>query len=214
MIDNETTFDDLCFIRPTPIDEVRNWVWPKHDTGAWDGPSREWDETHKNAYMKYVKQKNVVFCAGGNCGLYTRLFAKEFRTVYSFEPDPLNFHCLVNNNQLHNVIKLQAALSNSHKSISLNPGPSDNVGMHSVSDTPGFIPTLKIDDFNPDSLDLIQLDVEGHEYSVILGALNNIQKFKPVISCERGTDSIFNILKSFGYVIAEQVGADIIYRPT
>ena len=84
-------------IREDIIDGCGNWIWPKLDTGAWNGPSREWGEHHKPNVLKYVSNFTTVIQAGGNCGLYPRLYANMFNWVYTFEPEPMNFYCLVQN---------------------------------------------------------------------------------------------------------------------
>lgn len=206
-------FDDLTRIRETVVDGDANWHWPVSDSGAWDGPVSDWENSHKEKYFKYLKKADVVFCAGGNCGLYTRLFARRFKLVYSFEPDPLNFHCLVKNNQLANVMKFQAALGHTHKMITMNHLDMGNVGMHTINETAPdlFIPMMKIDDFYPETIDLIQLDVEGYEANVLRGGLRNIEKFKPVISCERGNAETTAILAPLGYQVVDQSVSDTIY---
>ena len=68
-----TLFDDLSKFRDEEVDGIRGWWWPIADDGAWDGPSKDWQEL-KNA-LAFVKQKGVVVQAGGNCGLYPRLLA-------------------------------------------------------------------------------------------------------------------------------------------
>ena len=103
-------FDELIMVRPDVVDGEKDWHWLKHDTGAWDGPVEDWETSHKIKYMKYLKGNDVVVTAGGNQGLYSRLYAKYFKNVYVFEPDPLNFHCLVLNNQNERIIKMNCGL--------------------------------------------------------------------------------------------------------
>lgn len=211
---SQTMFSEQTYIRPSFVDEIGGWTWPTSDSGAWDGPSREWDETHRDGYLRYVRNRNVVVQAGGNCGLYPRLFAKYFKTVYTFEPDALNFYCLVNNCQLPNIIKFNAALGASSGMVNVNKAGPANVGMHTVQENPvGFIPQIAIDSLGLPECDLIQLDVEGYEPKVIQGALETIRKFRPVISCENG-GSVWDVLINLGYKQAEIVGSDTIFVPT
>lgn len=195
--------------RPELIDGLGPWMWQELDSGAWDGPHLEWQTTHKTAYTKYVTDFNVCIQAGGNHGLYPALFSQIFKTVYTFEPDWKNFHCLVNNCQFENVIKIQAALGAENKLISLNNGNEQNTGMHTINNNPGIVPQLMLDSLNIPTVNLIQLDVEGYEGEVIQGAINTITRSWPVISCEGGDRK--GILASLGYVAAEQVGADVIF---
>ena len=75
------SYKDKVFTRYEIIDNESDWMWPKEDDGAWDGPTKDWEESHKEKYMKYLRQKNVVVTAGANCGLHTRFFSKLFHNL-------------------------------------------------------------------------------------------------------------------------------------
>lgn len=197
------------FIREQEVDGVSNWVWRENENGAWDGPHQEWIHSHRDAYLKYCRKFEVVIQAGGNQGLYPRLFANHFKTVYTFEPDSYNFHCLVNNCQQDNIVKIQAALGAENKLISISGDPGmTNSGTITVMQQSGYIPQVTIDSFNFVDVDLIQLDIEGYEPEALKGALNTIERCKPVVACERGEG---NILIPLGYQHVASVGADHVY---
>ena len=211
-------FDAKVRVREESVDGVSHWMWPKTDTGAWDGPSAEWVNSHKDGYLKFCKKFDVVVQAGGNCGLYPMLFSQYFTRVYTFEPDPLNFHCLVNNCQVPNIFKFNAALGEMNKLLHIYNGNEGNVGCHTVGDDPiryttaqPFIPTMTIDQLALDHCDLIQLDCEGYEPNIIVGAMNTIERFKPVISLETTNGETEMILKQFGYHAKLTVGSDKIF---
>lgn len=205
-------FSDLLEIRNLEIDGLSEWLWIKEDTGAWEGPVKNWVETHKQAYFEHIKKFDVCVQAGGNCGLYPRLLSEHFKRVYTFEPDYLNFHCLVNNCQKQNIFKMQAALGSSFKLVDLDIYSMKNVGLHQViKNKSGFIPMVTLDSFSLDACDFIQLDVEEYEYDVLKGAENTIRKYKPVISVERTNWSIEGFLYRFGYIRGKTVELDTIY---
>ena len=150
--------------RDVPVDGVTSWHWVTQDYGAFDGPKQDWEESHKAAYLRHVTNWDVVVQAGGNCGMYPTLFARLFKTVYTFEPDPLNFYALVQNCQDDNIIKMQAALGDVHTMIEVRRASMTNVGMHTVAPAIGAkIPQLRIDDLKLDACGLFQLDIEGYE---------------------------------------------------
>lgn len=208
-------YKDLVEVRPLEVDGISDWVWPKSDRGAWDGPVRDWVRTHRETYLKFVKTRGVVVQAGGNCGLYPRLFSKYFKLVYTFEPDPFNFYCLVQNCQVDNVVKFQAALGDSvNKSqVSIERLDMTNVGMHRVvNDGDGFIPQFSIDALGLRACDLIQLDVEGYEVHALRGALETIKAYHPVISVETGRgESCHNFLTGLGYAMVAEIDIDRVY---
>jgi FkbM family methyltransferase len=131
----------------------------------------------------YLNGNEVVVQAGGNCGMQVRKFAEYFNFVYTFEPDPVNFHCLCNNLSYSNVIKMQCCLGDSHKLVSLSSFEGVTGGFY-VNQAAGYIPTLMVDDLNLSHCNFIQLDVEGYQMHALRGAINTIQRFKPVISIE------------------------------
>lgn len=186
-----------------------NWMWVKEDSGAWDGPKHDWESSHSIKYFKYLKQREVVVTAGACCGMHVRFYAKQFSRVYAFEPDPLNFHCMVNNAQYDNVIKLNAALGDKNGLIRVNRGGMGNVGTHTVSEG-GIVPCFALDTLNLDACDLIQLDVEGYELNVVHGAIETIKRFWPVITAENG-HKCEDFLTSIGYEGVDQSQSDKVF---
>lgn len=148
---------------------------------------------------KFCTNKKTVVQAGGNCGIYSQIYSEMFETVYTFEPDPVNFFCLVQNIKNTNVIKFQSCLGLDHKLVSVDINAKSiakkgyNCGTFHVSGT-GNIPTFKIDDLALESCDLIHLDIEGFEGFAIQGAIETIKKHKPVICLE-----INGLLKNYGW---------------
>lgn len=207
------SYQDLLKTRDQAVDDVSGWMWVREDDGAWDGPHREWMDTHRDAYLKASRERNVVVQAGGNCGLYPRLFSKYFKTVYTFEPDPLNFHCLVNNCQSDNIIKINGALGATNELVRVQRAGMGNVGCHTVkNDGEVFVPQFTIDQLNLNQCDFIQLDVEGYEIHILRGAIKTIERFHPGISCENGTNNgIPEFLAPLGYNVSTTVGADTVY---
>ena len=200
--------------RQESVGELHGWTWPATDTGAWTGPKMDWETSHSHKYLQYLKGRRAVVTAGANCGMYARHYGYLFETVYAFEPDPLNFYCLVNNCQLNNVIKMQCALGEKAGLISINRNYQDNVGMNTVNEdetTDPRFPLITIDSLNLRYCDLIQLDVEGYETKVLLGAKKTIKKFSPVIILENGERFNQEIIAELGYEYVDSSVSDDIY---
>lgn len=161
-----------------------NWWWPKKDHGCWKYLRKRQDVP--SAISQFVKTKNTVVQAGGNAGMYVKFYQDIFQTVYTFEPDPINFYCLVKNTGL-NVIKSQACLGDENKLVSIShdliSDSMTNAGGYYVTGS-GHYPVIKIDDLNLNSCDLIHLDIEGYEGQALTGGLETIKNFKPVIALE------------------------------
>ena len=199
-------FEEVVELRLHNIEGFTDWLWPREDGvegdgGAWLGPMNDWNDSHSTKYFEYVTEYGTVIQAGGNCGMYPRLFSKYFKEVYSFEPDPLNFYCAVNNCKNLPIKIFPCALGSSHRNASLIKAPPSNIGMHKILDEGyGKIPILKIDDFKyHHPVGLIQLDVEGFEWNVLNGATETIEKYSPVIICEKPSRDCIKFLNNLGY---------------
>lgn len=167
---------------------------------------------YEKVYLDLCKERRVVIQAGGYAGIFPRMLSEHFDMVYTFEPDPDNFHCLSMNCQKPNIVKMQAALGENAGMVQVNRNHSTNLGMHTVSaiDNPGY-PILRLDDFYFPACDLIALDVEGFERYILDGSLLLINQFKPVISVEDTNEHIEKFLASVGYSEKAKVYRDTIY---
>jgi len=215
-------FDNIE-IREGEIEGESNWYWIKDDRCCFDGSIEHWNDHHAKKYFTHIKNYDTVVTAGTNCGMYARLYAKRFKHVFAFEPEPVAFTCMVNNNPFDHVIKMNCALGNAHGIVGLyrvsQEGPGDpnmNIGMN-VLQPPSEqfqIPMITIDSLNLMSCDLIALDVEGYEQHVLEGAQQTIKKFKPVIIAERfASPDQQRFMMNLGYKYVDQSFLDSIYIP-
>ena len=207
-------------IKKQELDGVSEWVWPKEDQGLWYGPSLEWPPT-KEMILKHCTSFSTAVQAGGACGMYPRLMSKIFHKVFTFEPDPYNFYCLSQNCPDTYTYKFNCVLGDRHRNISYDHPQDTNRGTGSISsihaakknnDVVGNVPMLRIDDFVYEKLDLIQLDVEGSEFYVLLGARNSIKKHLPLIILETVSSEISDFLKDEGYEHMGKAGIDTVFK--
>lgn len=212
-------------MRNKVIIKDKQWVWPIVDQNSWQGQIDQKDLV--SHVLPYVINRNVMIQAGGNCGFLLSTFTPYFNFIYTFEPDPVNFYCLNQNVTGNNVIKMQCCLGNEAKTVNVcqlerPKRPHDIGGVHVNGD--GYIPVLRIDDLNLPDCNLVQLDIEGYEFNALLGALNTIKKYKPVLCvefCEKwlaryavNFDDVYNLLNSLQYKLVATHKADkvFIYR--
>lgn len=131
---------------------------------------------------------------GANRGVYTLALAKKFERVFAFEPSPELVRKIRALN-LSNVTVLEAAasISNGSSTFYLDRREGlDGIGsslakLKDIDATEIRVRTVSIDDFcaeNKCSPSFIKVDVEGHEYSVLMGARQTIEKLKPVLVFE------------------------------
>lgn len=208
--------------------EIRDgYWWPKYDRGCWNFLRKRIDVP--KIISNHANQKKAMIQAGGNAGLYTVIYSQIFQTVYTFEPDHLNFSCLTRNTG-PNVIKMQACLGDRHQSVNLaeNVGyyknslqPKPNCGSHYISGT-GVVPVICIDDLVLETCDLIHLDIEGFEGPALVGAERTIREHQPIVAIEMSghgekfgwSDAkVENLLQSWGYYKKDIVFEDHIFLP-
>lgn len=187
------------------------WLWPKNDKGAWDWMCME---PHlPSIVLKHVNQKRTCIIAGAHAGFYTKQYAYSFNKVMAFEPEARNFACLVDNVEESNVIKLQVSLSNKNSQHSLESEDSTNSGGYFIVPGEACV-SVELDNVVPMPVDLIHLDVEGHELEVLEGAQNILERYKPVVVLEHTYPNYglaAEFLRSFDYKGVEVLRFDTIF---
>lgn len=151
-------------------------------------------ETGTVTLLEQLLKPGMVFLdVGANIGFFTVLAARLVGTsgaVYAFEPEPSNFQLLSKNiqaNYYENIHPLQSAVSNYTGTIELHVSKLDN-GSHSinreaargVADTV-HVATTTLDEFlesaDVTSVDILKIDVEGAELSVLEGMSKLLRMF-------------------------------------
>ncbi|HTX42290.1 MAG TPA: FkbM family methyltransferase [Acidobacteriaceae bacterium] len=154
---------------------------------------------------------------GGNAGQYAYYLSRLTRAVHVFEPNPI---CLAQLARVRrgNMIVHDVALSDHHGEATMrfdpnNTGVGTIEGANRLDRNPGITSVVErrvkicpLDDLHLENVAFIKIDVEGHEPSVLRGAVNLIGRDKPVllIEIERRHNSVaFNqvddLLASVGY---------------
>lgn len=183
-----------------------------------------WDKYALKLIDKYLPQNATILDIGANVGSHTIYWALErfANKIYSFEPFKQTFDILSKNIELNNlkskVVLSDKGLSNQICKAKVKTFTPFNVGGTSFAkDKKGdfeFVPLdiLKI----PEKIDLIKIDVEGHEIETLEGAKETIYKSKPVIVIEsfNKKEKVDEILFSMGYELVDTIrkGEDYIYQ--
>jgi len=223
-----------CGLLNSKVGNIEQWLWPKSDSVTFNIIVHDWFQTIRPFLQERfgANPGGTVIQAGGNCGVYPLLYTEFFKTVVTFEPDPLSFFCLSYNCQVSGIVKLNAALSDRAENIVMNEVAPGNRGMNKASTISqessashaDVIPAMTIDSLEYIDLRLMQLDLEGNEIKAIDGAKNTIEKHKPVIILECGNptdeenieqhDLVVAKMSTIGYTKIKQLNRlDVIFMP-
>lgn len=148
----------------------------------------------------YCKQGMVCLDVGANFGYYSVLIAKlvqETGSVLSFEPSSIFRSRLIANIQLNNfknITTFDIGLSDKREILEIYIG-SQTATMHWIDGEDGQLSPMKekidletldnvIKERSISRIDFIKVDIDGHEYRFLQGAIETIRQFKPVILLE------------------------------
>lgn len=210
------------------------WLWPREDSLCWEFFNKHeykaWAHLNIPKYqfpdevikLLSTKKRKLVLQAGGNCGLYAKLYSAMFERVVTFEPDHRWFICLNHNASEKNIFKLQVALGNNNIPVSMiapTLNGKENLGALYVTTDNGLIPKITIDSLGLDP-DLIHLDIEGAEWDALLGAADTIKRSKPIIVVEWNQsgqrfgwsdEKIENMFLDLDYILLKEWSRDRAY---
>lgn len=169
---------------------------PNSDVGKSLFFSGAFEDQEVKLLQKYIDDESVVLDVGANIGLHSLFFSNLAKNglVIAFEPSVSTFENLLKNVRTRgNILPLNIAAfdKNELKKFYI----TDDNAYSSLKDTGrkailkiDNILCVKIDDILLSSglgrIDFVKIDVEGFEKNVLLGMVNIIMRYKPVIFCE------------------------------
>ena len=167
----------------------------------------------------HYKTFSFVVDVGANIGNHALYFASQLQAprIECFEPNKRTFDTLENNvkiNALEDVVKVHNKALGSKASYGVEKGYSVfNTGLNNIEEASpqenrNVISILKLDELNYEGVDLLKIDVEGHELNVLIGAEETIKSCRPVILIEAFDDSIADIEGFLG-----RCGYKMFFRP-
>lgn len=143
----------------------------------------------------FCNRESNAIDVGGNTGLYAFYLSRLARKVHVFEPNPV---CLGEMARIkrRNMVIHELALSD-HRGEAVMRFDPENTGIGTIERTnrldqnPGIrtvvernVKICPLDDLGLVDISFMKIDVEGHEPSVLRGALRLLEKEKPVLLIE------------------------------
>lgn len=160
--------------------------------GIYDGETLEFIDRLLSQRLKNA----TILDIGANIGNHALAFSRLANQVYAFEPVPETYDLLEKNidqNKINNILPFNFALSDSNDIAKIYLSDK-NAGQSSLyqreSNQSGSVEVRLrngdevFEENNLGSVDLIKIDVEGHEPAVIKGLSATIASFKPIVILE------------------------------
>lgn len=163
-----------------------------------------------DAGIAWTKKKGIAVQAGGHVGIFPNYLAGHFTEVYTFEPDPDLFACLLKNRRPR-VVPFPYALHSFKGKTTFMPNPGGTGSLR--VDGSLVVGTMTIDDLY-ERVNFIHLDVEGAEVDVLRGAHETICRHSPTLQLEilpRFKDQIYDYVASIGYRLAHSLSRDHVF---
>tara|TARA_B100000073_G_scaffold241656_1_gene202663 strand:- start:24 stop:821 length:798 start_codon:yes stop_codon:yes gene_type:complete len=185
----------------------------------WYAHIRGYLEPEMKVLENLISINDRIIDVGANRGIYSYFFSKYSRNIEVFEPNPACSKLLESwSNQLDGIHVHNVALSNKDGLASLLIPVDENGIEHDSSasiENNDFqntktqeVSLRRLDEYLFQDITFIKIDVEGHEFSVLQGALNTIAEFKPsmLIEIEQRHNTIeiseiFNFIMNMDYTI-------------
>src|SRR2546429_817224 len=166
---------------------------------------------------KVVSPDAVTVDVGANCGLYTRRLARLSRRVHAFEPSQ-QMARLLRRTSASNVSVHEIALSDHAGEADLFIPQGENGLVHGLAslepgvNSPGeqvvsnHVAVARLDTVVRQDVAFVKIDVEGHELSVLNGAVGLLERSQPVFLVEaedrhrvEATRSVFEFFRKRSY---------------
>jgi FkbM family methyltransferase len=185
-------------------------------TGVW--------EVNVTYWIEKLSQGGVFLDVGANIGYCSLIASKKYEKVYAFEPIPENYVLLeksIQDNHIQNIEVVKKCVGNSENleltAFTDNMGGTRNIEntkkqnvSHMKVNSTRVYDVITLDKFteNIKSIDLMKVDVEGHELQVLQGFSKNITKCKNILlelsPCSLPAETcieILNIMKNSGFFL-------------
>jgi FkbM family methyltransferase len=171
-------------------------------------------EAELAVFPRLVPRGTVAIDVGANVGLYSLAFLRRGASVVAMEPQVRYRHALdALSGRFGRLTVCQAAASDAsgYADLRVPVGEVDMGGfatLRSLSDSQDVqsVRTVRLDDLDVHKVSAIKIDVEGHEASVIRGALQLIITYHPFLMLEieqryiaEPVSDVIQLVENLGY---------------
>lgn len=203
----------------------------------------EYESAHFNALLSLLPAGGTFVDIGANIGYFAVTIGnrkrKDGSRIYAFEPLPVNYEILLENIKLNNLQEIVSpyniALSNIDARLTMQVIAFDTdqtANAVVLSGWDGYphvklrceVPAVRFDDWiaahDLSRIDVMKIDVEGHELQVFEGMIETLRKHRPVIYAECNTSffkeqkisirDVEKLLAPLGYTFHQIVRGELV----
>lgn len=169
---------------------------------------KSWHNNYIDQMLLRTPNKRVAVDIGANYGFLTGVMSLHYKKVIAFEPQKKVCECLVKNmKSFPNVEIHEQALSSKETKAIIDHVHNNSSGSTTIKfDNKGVLVTRTLDSYNLENVDLVKIDVDGHEVHVLKGAKETLLRCHPLVCIEvcSNKDLIREILVDYGYTFAKK----------
>ena len=182
------------------------------------GQIEEYQNLELQIAISHCSKLRVAVDIGAHVGITAYRLSQSFEHVHAYELNTNLFPCLQKNlawKKCYNVTTHPLGLGDTEKDVDIKT-TNKSFGTHvDPNAKTGKYKIKTLDSFNLEHVDFIKIDAEGYEPLVAKGALDTIERCKPIILYERKDhparygyyqDSIRDVLMKLGYRMIRKLG--------
>lgn len=168
-------------------------------------------------YLKnnVIKKDSIIFDIGANIGNHSLFFALfcDVKKIECFEPVKDTYEILKKNIEINGISDVVSvhneALGRKHGKGTVVKYNLDNIGGTTIEEVDdGELSVRTIDELSIATVDFIKIDVEGHEYDVLLGGEKTLTRLSPQIFIEIEDENYERVnakLTEYGYSMIKKI---------
>lgn len=206
----------------------QKWILPPGEVFYKTIPLYEHTKTEYDFVVPHIKEYRTAIDIGAHIGTTTLRYAKDFKKVCAFEP-LYHKELVANTNQLDNVEIYKFAVSDKKQKMQMKKNRT-NSGMTMLisNETKDYlkkradwfeniaydVECISLDECNIKDVDFIKIDTENYVYPILMGAINILKEYSPVLQIEltQNVELIDYFLSSLGYERYHTFSVDRFYK--
>jgi FkbM family methyltransferase len=175
---------NIYFFKKDYVIKTKEFQWNIKARSDFDSLAKP---NYEPELMPYFQCSGIFVDIGAHIGRWSLLVSKTASHVYSFEANPETYKYLLMNiasNHIDNITAFNEGVSSASGKMRFFAESPEHSGSSKIAQDGGLeISTITLDSLKLPAVDLMKIDVEGHELEVLKGAEETLGRTNRVI-CE------------------------------